>query len=390
MMGIDFVRRDSDSVKWDLADGDVLPMWVADMDFPVDRGIIDALSERLRHPFMGYSFLPESYFEAFLGWTRTYQGWEPDRSWLAYSPSVMAAVRLAVRQYSAEGQGIIIPAPVYYPFFSAAKDQGRRPVEAPLAYDARERRYRFDFDLLETLCADPANPMLLLCNPHNPLGRVWEEGELSALAELCIRHEVCIVSDEIHADIVYPGSIFVPMVALMTRLGRPDLCMAVQAPSKTFNIPGLLSSHMIIPDEGVRRTMEAAVAAAGVDLPNILAMTASRAAYSSSRPWLDATLDTLLANRNRLTDFLGKVLPGEAEHQVPEGTYLYWIDLRSAQKRRGVEGKAAFKQIKHQARLWLSPGYMFGGTASGFYRLNFACPPELLEEGLDRLGRWIG
>jgi cystathionine beta-lyase len=388
-MAVDFIRRGSNSVKWDLSGEDVLPMWVADMDLPVAPNIISAITRRLEHPFFGYGYAPESYFEAFIEWARLRQGWDISRSWLLHSPSVMAALRLAVERFSEPGQGIIIPSPVYYPFFSAARDKGRRIVEAPLRFETGQRLHTFDFDALEHLLSEADNRILLLCNPHNPLGRVWSRDELRQLAELCVRYDVLIISDEIHADIIYPEASFTALLPLMIQAGRPDLALAIQAPSKTFNIPGLLSSQLIIPDQGIRSEMERGLAAAGLELPNVLALEAAEAAYRGSAQWLDATLKLLESNRNHLKDFIFGNLGSDCESPLPQGTYLYWLDLRDAQRRRGVTGQAAFRQIKHEAGLWLSPGYMFSESADGFYRLNFACPRELLDEGIQRLSTWM-
>ncbi len=385
----DFIRRNSQSVKWDLAGPDVLPMWVADMDIPVDRGIIEAISSRLEHPFMGYSLLPDEYFDAFITWVAVHQGWDVRREWLTYSPSVMAGLRLALEQFSAEGEGVIVPSPVYYPFFSAVKDKGRRLDDLPLDFDGKRQLWTFDFDRLAELAADPNTRLLLLCNPHNPIGRVWSAEELKTLVDICAQNRVFIISDEIHADIIYQPNTFTPLVPLLRESGAQELGIAIQAPSKTFNIPGLLSSHIISPDSGVRKLLEKAVAAAGLELPNVLAVTASQQAYSASRPWLDATLRVLEGNRNRLEDFLKGVLPDSSWQMTPEGTYLYWIDLRSVIHRKGMDGKTAYASLKREAGLWLSPGYLFSPTADGFFRLNFACPGELLEEGISRLAGWI-
>lgn len=385
----DFIRRDSNSVKWDLAGADVLPMWVADMDFPVSEVIISALEERLRHPFMGYSFLPESYYQAFIDWAQMYQGWKIERDWLIYSPSVMASLRLAVDEYSVPGEGIIIPSPVYYPFFSAARDKGRSIVESPLAFDEANRRYVFDFENLEDLAAKKENSVLLLCNPHNPLGRVWERDELATLVDICRRNEVFVISDEIHADIIHAPHRFSPMAPLLVEKDYSGGGLAIQAPSKTFNIPGLLSSQIIAPGAAVRATMEKGVSASGLELPNVLATTASEAAYRSGRPWLEDIGRKLASNIARIEEFLDDSPLAESRRTVPQGTYLYWLDLRGIEAGRGMNSREAFKSLKHRAGLWLSPGYMFSESAAGFYRLNFACPEDILSEGLKRLDSWM-
>jgi cystathionine beta-lyase len=391
---MDFIRRRSNSAKWDLAAEDVLPMWVADMDFPAAGEIIDALHRRLDHGFFGYGLVPDGFFDSFIGWARERQGWNPERSSLVYSPSVMTAVRQAVEVFSEPGAGVIVPSPVYFPFFSSVRDKGRTLVESPLIHNAADPLgWHFDFDLLEQQASDPANSILLLCNPHNPAGRVWHRNELDRIVDICINNEVFIISDEIHADIVYEPARFTPVVPLLEAAGAPSGGMAVQAPGKTFNIPGVFSSIIIAPDESVRRRMERSFESIAVDTPNVLSMTAAEAAYRSGGAWLDSTLEVLRTNRD-LVDNRIRRLGFTAASGAPEGTYLSWLDIRALEQSAGLSSKEAFRSLKHDGKLWLSPGYMFADeagrhNAAGFLRLNFACPPEILEEGIRRLENWV-
>lgn len=390
-----FIRRGSDSIKWDSADAEVLPMWVADMDFPADEGIIQALRARLDHGYFGYSKAPSDYEQVFIDWVRSRQGWNLCHEWLVYGPSVMIALRAAVDVLCPVDGAVALPRPVYPPFFSSVRDQGRTLYEVDTPFNQSSGRFEFDFSALEDVLSRRETAMLLLCNPHNPLGRVWEQDEIRRIAQLCVKHSVLVISDEIHADFRYDGRNFAPILPELIALGRPELGVSIQAPSKTFNIPGLLSAHVIIPDSELRIRFETAMAARGLDHPNLMACIASREAYAQGGPWLDKTMAQLEANRQQVGSFLHDHAslfsdgPFEVCQAHPEGTYLYWIDGRNIAHRKGLDGQKAFHSLKRDARLWLSPGWTFSDESAEFFRLNFGCPPFILEEGLSRFLSWL-
>ena len=412
---VDFIRRNTHSVKWDLAAANVLPMWLADMDFPVAPEIVSAVEERLRHPYLGYGLEPESLFEAFIAWVSAAQGWAAQREWLSLAPSVMFGVRLAIKQFSKPGEGVIVPSPVYYPFFSSIEDMGRRLVDLPLLHSRKEERFVPDFSRLDELASEQENKILLLCSPHNPLGRVWEEEELEQLVDICIRHEVFIIADEIHADIVHSGHRFVPLIPLLRKKGREDLGLVLQGPGKTFNIPGISSATIVAPAFEVGQRMKKAIQLAGMEIPNVLALCAAEAAYARGRDWFLEISAILQGNIGLIDSFVDEYLrrfDSENQSYTPEGTYLYWLDLRKVVRDKGLSDKGSLASLKQEGGLWLSPGYLFSPQKSmqrstqsaqknaqkgaqadspgskGFFRLNFACPRELLVEGLSRLRAW--
>lgn len=405
---MDFIRRNTNSVKWDLAGEGVLPLWVADMDFPVAAEIVQALEQRLRHPYLGYGLTPESLYEALIAWIGGRQGWIVQREWLGYVPSVMVGMSLAIEQFSEMGEGVIVPSPVYFPFFATVRSKNRILIDLPLEHSPGQGRFVFNFNRLEELASRPENNLLLLCNPHNPVGRVWNRDELGQLVDICLRHGVFIVADEIHADIVFPGHRFVPLLPLLQERGREEMGLALQSPGKTFNIAGISSASFIAPAPGTVKKMERAAQNAGLDIPNVLALCAAEAAYREGGKWFRKILGLIESNIRLVEGFVDERLRSTAsQHEenashAPEGTYLYWLDLRKIVERRGLSDRESIASLKKKAKIWPSPGYLFSprrgsagaesaraGGSSGFFRLNLACPEELLVEGLARLHDWM-
>lgn len=395
---MDFTRRGSGSVKWDLAGRDVLPMWVADMDLPVPDVVIRSLQQRLEHPYLGYGMVQPGFYESFSEWAKRRQGWSPAPEWLEFIPSVMAGLRLAVDEFSSPGDGVIVPSPVYHPFLEVPEDRGRKRVDWYLQFSHSDGQYHMDLERLAELAAVKENTVLLLCNPHNPLGKLWSQEELAGLLEVCIDNSVAVISDEIHADLVYSDASFTPLIPILREMAPAHPGVAIQSPSKTFNIPGIASALYISSSRDLLKRLGARASAWGHELPNVLALEAATAAYLHGDDWMDETLALLESNRNRVRDFVeGNIRPlGLEESPVPGGTYLYWLDLRQGERIRGLYGRDSYRDLKKNARLWLSPGYQFAPLApgdshmaSGFFRLNFACPRPLLDEGLKRLASWL-
>jgi len=377
-------RRGTNSVKWDLkshtpAGRDILPMWVADMDFPIPDAVLVALRERISHPVFGYGFLADSLREAFLAWQKRRNGWEIDQEWLVYAPGVMPGVCAAILAFTDPGDEVILQPPVYYPFFNAIRDNGRVVVENPLT--EVDHNYRMDLEHLEAQITDRTR-MLILCSPHNPVGRVWTPAELAALGELCDRNNLTIVSDEIHGDLVRNGYTFTPLASLSPEISnRTITCVA---PTKTFNIAGISTSFAIVKDPRKREALTATIERLGMNLPNVLSLTAATAAYASGDEWLSALLHYLNATYDWIEGEMASRFP--SLHLCPiQGTYLAWIDFRDVMEATGADDKSVRHALTDVGGLRLSNGSHFGTGGQGFQRMNLACPRDVVREGLDRL-----
>ncbi|AHC16254.1 Cystathionine beta-lyase, Bsu PatB [Salinispira pacifica] len=370
-------------------------MWVADMDLPAPEAVIESLHKRLEHPYLGYGMVQPDFYESFSGWAKRRQGWNPVPEWLEFIPSVMAGLRLAVDEFSSPGDGVIVPSPVYHPFLEVPGHRGRKRVDWYLQFSHSDGQYHMDIDRLRELAELKENSVLLLCNPHNPLGKVWSPEELAELLEVCIENDVAVISDEIHADLVYSGGTFTPLIPVLREMDPAHPAVSIQSPSKTFNIPGIASALYISSSRDLLKRLRARAAAWGHELPNVLALEAATAAYRHGDGWMDETLALLESNRNVVTDFVDQTISplGLEESPVPMGTYLYWLDLRQGERIKGIHGVDSYRNLKKQAGLWLSPGYQFSpedsSHGSGFFRMNFACPRQLLNEGLSRLEKWL-
>ncbi len=378
-------RRGTRSIKWDLAQDETLPMWVADMDFAAPPPVVDALTRRLEHPLFGYTLPDAEYNAAFVDWQRTRNAWEIEKSWLLPAPGTMPLVSLCVETLIPPGAGIVVPVPVYYPFYRAIEGHGRRVLRAPLTIEGG--RYRLDLGTVEALAGDAQ--MLLLCSPHNPGGRVWTRDELSSLAAIAERHDLVVIADEIHGDLTYPGHRFVPFGSVHGA-GR---YVAIHAPNKTFNTAGISSSTAIVPDPELRKTIDAALETHMLRLPNALAQEAAIAAYRHGAPWLDQLRAYLSDNAAYIREACATTIPGVVP-LCQEGTFIQWIDFRTSWTDHGskpLPGNAstAFDAHCRASGLWLSSGSAFGPEGNGFMRLNFGCPRAVLEEGISRLARAV-
>ena len=353
---------------------DVLPLWVADMDFAAPESVTRALVERAAHPIYGYTFYPDSLYDALIAWLKQRHGWEVQRDWIMMVPGVVPSLFAAVMAFAQEGEGVIVQPPVYFPFFSAVTTNRRRLIQNPLQLE--QGRYVIDFEHLERCAADGAR-LLLLCSPHNPVGRVWGREEVEELLRLARRYDLTILSDEIHADLVYPGE---RHTVLATLANDTDKLITAVAPSKTFNIPGLGLSSLIVPDAAQRDALKKVFDSLHSANTNPFSIAAFEAAYRADKTWLDSLLDYLRGNRDFVAEHLARYLP-EIRLIQPEGTYLLWLDCRDLQM-----GDAQLHEFfVRQARVGMNPGTVFGQGGSGFMRLNIASPRHVIADALGRI-----
>lgn len=374
-------RRGTDCIKYDSAaqsnmPADVLPLWVADMDFETSSYVVDALADRLRHGIFGYTEPGERFFDAVKGWMVRHHDWEVHKDWLVKTPGVVFALAMAVRAYTEPGDGVLIQQPVYYPFAGVIRDNGRRVVSNNL-FLGEDNRYHMDLDDFEKKIVEEKIKLFFLCNPHNPVGRVWSREELCRLGDICVRHHVIVASDEIHADFVFQGK---HQVFANLKKEYETISITCTAPSKTFNLAGLAMSNIFIPDEKLREKFCAQMNSAGVGQIGLMGLTACEAAYEKGEVWYQALLAYVAGNIAYTKQYVEENLPSVrmVEH---EGTYLVWLDFRGT----GLDEQALEHKIIHEAKLWLDGGVMFGEGGSGFQRVNVACPRKILTEALDRL-----
>jgi len=394
---IEIDRRHTGSVKWSfVADLDdpmqksrtdacfssnrILPMWVADMDFPCPEPVVIALKKRAEHGIFGYTQPEPADLNAVAGWMKRRHGWQIQTEWIVTTPGVVPALHMLVRALTQPGDKILIQQPVYYPFFSAIKENNCQIVSNSL--DLSDGHYGMDFDDLEVKTADPKVKLAILCSPHNPVGRVWTQEELQQFGHICMQNHVRVITDEIHADLVYPGVRFTPFAMIDSAfLENSIICTA---PSKTFNLAGLQTSNIIIPNIKLRNKYKQILQADGLFGVNPFGMTACRAAYEKGEPWLKDLLRHLKDNLDTLIDTFARELP-EITVIPPEGTYLVWFDCRSF----GMHNRQLNELFLNQARIYLDDGNLFGPEGKGFQRMNIACPRPILLEAMDRIIRAV-
>lgn len=371
-------RRGSGAAKYGphpkFPDADVLPFWVADMDFAVAPAIRDALQAKLDHGIFGYEGASDAYRAAVTGWFARRFGWRPDPKHITTTPGVVFAVATAIRAFTEPGDAVLIQNPVYFPFAGLVKNNGRTLVETTLVL--RDGHYAIDFAEFERQIEANDVKLFVLCSPHNPTGRVWTREELSRMAEICAAHGVIVFADEIHCDFVYPGHTHTPFASLSPEAAT--IAAVGTAPSKTFNLAGLQGSNIFIADDTLRRRYQAELAAQGYGAPNNLAMAATVAAYNAGEPWLAALLAHLAGNIAALREALADTPIRLIE---PEGTYLMWLDCRAL----NLTDDALEAFFVKDAGLWLNAGITFGSAGAGFMRMNLACPRATLDAGLKRL-----
>ncbi|MBP2664896.1 MAG: patB 3 [Firmicutes bacterium] len=372
-------RHNSGSTKWDDAAAlfgseDVLPFWVADMDFPSPPAVNEALTARLQHGIFGYPS-PHSYaYDAVTDWLDKRHNWKTSPDWMVSTPGVVTAITLAVQTFTKPGDKVIIQPPVYPPFFSSVKNQDRIVLENPLVYE--NGNYHMDFDDLAEKAREAK--MLILCSPHNPVGRVWSRAELTRLVNICLENDVLLLADEIHGDLVYPGHQHIPLASL--EADSEDKIITLTAPSKTFNTAGLYTSIAIIPNANLRNQFSQTVQLLGINKSNVFGITALEAAYRHGAPWLDELLVYLEGNAQYLTEFIATNIPAITVDK-PQGTYLAWLDCRNLK----LSQQELVQFFAKKAKVGLNDGITFGHQGTGFMRLNFGCPRPLLAEGLKRI-----
>ncbi len=373
-------REETNCVKYDARDwafrtNDVLPLWVADMDFRTPDFIIEALRERLNHEILGYTFKPDSYFDAIIGWMKRRHNWNIKKEWISSSPGVVAGLTLAIETYSKPGDEVIVQPPVYFPFFDCVKGTKRKLIENPLKIE--NDRYTFDFDDLKAKITENTK-LLLLCNPQNPGGMVWTKEELTELSHICLENKVMVISDEIHSDLVFNGNKHIPFATLSDEAAKN--CAILMAPSKTFNVAGLSTSLLVIPDKTKFARYERTLGVGHLGMGNIFGSIALENAYAKGDEWLEQLLKYLWQNYLLVKSYFNEKLP-KVKVMPLEATYLVWLDF-SAYK---MNDEALSKFIVEKAKVGLNNGGRFGTGGDGWMRINIGCPKSVLQEGLEKL-----
>ncbi|MDF2679564.1 MAG: cystathionine beta-lyase [Brevibacillus sp.] len=377
-------RFNTDSLKWDKAEKlfgekDILPMWVADMDFRCPGPVIDHVISRAEHGIFGYTARSNAYFESFIGWVERRHHWTIKKEWIRCSPGILTALSIIVQTFSQPGDKVIIQPPVYHPFPDVVQKNGRELVLNPLIL--KNGRYEMDYeDLISKI--DSTVKMIILCNPHNPVGRVWTKEELERLGQICAEHNVLVVSDEAHFDLIHNGYRHTPFASISETFSLGSITCT--APSKTFNMAGLQMSNIIIPDQGRRNRFTKALDTLHLGLSNTFGIAAAEMAYKHGDEWLDQCLNYLGENLAFLTDFIQTNIK-EVNVIQPEGTYLVWLDCRQL----GMDAKTLEQFFQKQAKVAFDEGYKFGPGGEGFTRVNIACPRTVLEEGLKRIANAV-
>ncbi len=374
-------RRGTDCLKYDFAvrrgmPEDVLPLWVADMDFKTSSYVEDAIIERTKHGIFGYSEVQGEYFEAVAGWMKRHHNWDVDEKWLIKTPGVVFALAMAVKAYTDIGDSVLIQQPVYYPFSEVIEDNGRVVVSNDL-FIGDDNRYHIDFADFEKKIAENHIRLFLLCNPHNPSGRVFTEEELTRLGDICLKYGVIVVSDEIHNDFVFKGN---HKVFASVKKEYEDISVICTSPSKTFNLASMLISNIFIPNRQLKARFRKQVDAAGISQLNVLGLTATQAAYTKGEEWYRAMHAYVKENIAYVKQYVAEQLPGVTVIDG-EGTYLVWLDFRAT----GIDADELDRRIIYDAKLWLDSGKIFGHTGRGFQRINVAAPRKVITECFDRI-----
>ncbi|HNT01197.1 MAG TPA: PatB family C-S lyase [Candidatus Saccharicenans sp.] len=377
-------RRNTCSLKWDfcqkvLGVPEVIPMWVADMDFPAPPEVVEAIKKRAEHGAYGYPLVPDSFWTSIINWMKKRHNWEIKRDWLTRAPGVVPSLNICVQTYTAPGDKIIVQSPVYYPFFSAVENNGRRIVKNPLIF--KDNRWQMDLADLQRKI-DGRTRMLILCSPHNPVGRVWTGEELQALAEIIIENDLLLVSDEIHEEHVYRGYKHLPIASLSPEIANRTITLT--AASKAFNIAGLTTSVVIIPNQKLLNLYNIQTENLGLTTGNIFGLVALEVAYTQGQAWIEQLVEYLENNMELARCFFEERLP-EIKFLKPEGTYLALLDCRSL----GLPQPELNEFFLKKARVYFDEGPIFGEELEGFERMNLACPRRLLTEALQRIEKAV-
>ena len=374
-------RCGTNSYKWDSTDDkEVLPMWVADMDFPTAPCIINALEKRVEHGIFGYTRVPEEYYDAVISWFSRRHNWEPRREWFIYTSGVVPALSAVIKALTNVGDKVLTLTPVYNCFFSSIRNNGCELDSCALRYE--DNTFSIDYEDLERRAADPKTTLMLLCNPHNPSGRVWTREELRRIGDICIKNNVVVVADEIHCELVHPGFTYTPFASVSEEFQKHSVTCV--APSKAFNIAGLQIANIIVENDKWRQRIDKAININEVCDVNPFGVIATIAAYNEGEEWLNQLLQYIHGNYLFFKDYCEEHLP-----QLPvaplEGTYLAWMDCRSL----GIPSEELEEELMKEAKLWLNAGSMYGKEGEGFMRWNLACPRQLVKEGLERFSQFV-
>ncbi len=372
-------RRGTNSYKWDSAgDADILPMWVADMDFRTAPPVVEALRKRVEHGIFGYVRVPDAYYAAVTNWFARRHDWQIEKEWIIYTTGVVPALSAVIKALTVPGDKVMVQTPVYNCFFFSIRNNGCGMIANPLIY--RNGTYQIDFADLEQKAADPSVKVLLLCNPHNPAGRVWTKQELTRIGDICIRNNVWVVADEIHCELVFPGHTYIPFASI-----SPEFLMhsvTCTSPSKAFNLAGLQIANIISADTDIRTKIDKAININEVCDVNPFGVEALMAAYNDGEEWLEELKQYLFANYNYLRVYFEEYLP-EFPVATLEGTYLVWADCSVLNQ----SSDETVKTLLEKEKLWVNEGSLYGEAGEGFIRINIACPRQQLIEGLNRLRR---
>ena len=374
-------RRGTNSYKWDSTDDkEVLPMWVADMDFPTAPCIINALEKRVEHGIFGYTRVPEEYYDAVISWFSRRHHWKPRREWFIYTSGVVPALSAVIKALTNVGDKVLTLTPVYNCFFSSIRNNGCELDSCALRYE--DNTFSIDYEDLERRAADPKTTLMLLCNPHNPSGRVWTREELRRIGDICIKNNVVVVADEIHCELVHPGFTYTPFASVSEEFQKHSVTCV--APSKAFNIAGLQIANIIVENDKWRQRIDKAININEVCDVNPFGVIATIAAYNEGEEWLIQLLQYIHGNYLFFKDYCEEHLP-----QLPvatlEGTYLAWMDCRSL----GIPSEELEEELMKEAKLWLNAGSMYGKEGEGFMRWNLACPRQLVKEGMERFSQFV-
>ncbi|WP_337579632.1 MalY/PatB family protein [Prevotella pectinovora] len=374
-------RCGTNSYKWDSTDDkEVLPMWVADMDFPTAPCIINALEKRVEHGIFGYTRVPEEYYDAVISWFSRRHHWKPRREWFIYTSGVVPALSAVIKALTNVGDKVLTLTPVYNCFFSSIRNNGCELDSCALRYE--NNTFSIDYEDLERRAADPKTTLMLLCNPHNPSGRVWTREELRRIGDICIKNNVVVVADEIHCELVHPGFTYTPFASVSEEFQKHSVTCV--APSKAFNIAGLQIANIIVENDKWRQRIDKAININEVCDVNPFGVIATIAAYNEGEEWLNQLLQYIHGNYLFFKDYCEEHLP-----QLPvaplEGTYLAWMDCRSL----GIPSEELEEELMKEAKLWLNAGSMYGKEGEGFMRWNLACPRQLVKEGLERFSQFV-
>jgi len=373
-------REGTNSIKYDLrketfGDADVIPMWVADMDFRTPGFILNALRKRAEHDIMGYSFRPQKYFSSIINWVKERHGWDIEKEWICFSPGIVPALNFCTLAYTCQGDGIIIQPPVYHPFYPAVESHGRKLVHNRLKEN--EGNWEMDFDSLIE-CVQQKPKMIMISNPHNPVGRAWSAEELSKLVAVCLENNIIILSDEIHCDLILPEFRHTPIASISPEAA--SITVTCIAPSKTFNLAGLSTSSVIISNPELRKKFTSVTESLHITGGNIFGNEASVAAYSEGKEWLDNLLEYLESNTLYISDYCNNYIPSIIPARL-EATYLQWLDCRKL----GMKGKELHEFFVFRAGVGMNEGSTFGPGGEGFMRMNIACPRRTIKKALEQI-----